>query len=44
VRPVPRTAGPGDLTTANLPAIALTPAAGNAITFDSGSRTVQIPD
>jgi hydroxybutyrate-dimer hydrolase len=44
VRPVPRAAVPADLTTANLPAISLTPAAGNAITFDSGSRTVQIPD
>ena len=44
VRTVPRGAGAPDLTTANLPAISLTPPVANQITFNAGSRTVQIPD
>ena len=45
VRAVPRGPGAPDLTVAtHLPTISLAPAAANQITFNSGSRTVQVPD
>jgi len=42
VRTTPRGTGAPDITTANLPAIATSPAAGDAITFTS--NTVNIPN
>ena len=47
VRPTPRGGTPGAapaITTANLPAIQLAPAAGDAINFNAGGNTVQIPN
>ena len=47
VRTTPRGGTPGAapaITTANLPPIQLTPAAGDAINFNAGSNTVQIPN
>lgn len=47
VRATPRGGVPGAapaLTTANLPPIVLTPAAGDAINFDAAGSTVQIPN
>ncbi|HZA96483.1 MAG TPA: 3-hydroxybutyrate oligomer hydrolase family protein, partial [Burkholderiaceae bacterium] len=47
VRPTPRGGTPGAapaISTANLPPIQLAPAAGDAINFNAGSNTVQIPN